>query len=384
MGPPPLSLLASSPGTLGVTGPSVHALRWSAQASWVSGAHNFARVLSLFTIVSFQNTACNTAAGINGTCLHAAECAARGGRAGGTCAKGYGVCCLFVRTCGERSNANNTFFVNSRFPGANMDVGSCTFLVDKINPRVSQLRLDFDTFELAAPTNGTCVENQFIVTGQNINSIVPVLCGINTGQHVYVDVDEKRGPFKLSVVSTGGMFPRTFRIRVTQLKKGPSLAPKHCLQYYTDTMGTIEMFNYNSMGNTLGVMPSYLNNLNYVICIKKNPGYCSITYTNVDRNGVEYPFKLLNVDADGQSVIPRNQAGADVFNCPDDYIIISGIRLCGEKLNDATVDIDFRNNAPVTDETNGPFLVYVHTDNSVTDRGFKLLYMQNLCMSTYQ
>lgn len=51
---------------------------------------------------------------------------------------------------------------------------------------------------------------------------------------------------------------------------------------------------------------------------------------------------------DGQSIVPANQAGAGVFNCPDDYIAVSGVRLCGEKLNDATTNIDFTVNAPVT------------------------------------
>jgi hypothetical protein len=50
----------------------------------------------------------------------------------------------------------------------------------------------------------------------------------------------------------------------------------------------------------------------------------------------------------GQSIVPPNQAGAGVFNCPDDYLVVNGVRLCGEKLNDATRNIDFTVNAPVT------------------------------------
>jgi hypothetical protein len=50
----------------------------------------------------------------------------------------------------------------------------------------------------------------------------------------------------------------------------------------------------------------------------------------------------------GASIVPANQAGAGVFNCPDDYIVVSGVRLCGERLNDATSNIDFTVNAPVT------------------------------------
>jgi hypothetical protein len=52
--------------------------------------------------------------------------------------------------------------------------------------------------------------------------------------------------------------------------------------------------------------------------------------------------------ADGQPLIPPGQAGAEVFNCPDDYIVINGMRLCGERLNDASVQLDFTRNYPVT------------------------------------
>lgn len=46
--------------------------------------------------------------------------------------------------------------------------------------------------------------------------------------------------------------------------------------------------------------------------------------------------------------MPVGQAGAEIFNCPADYIVINGIRLCGYKLNDGSSDGNFNNNAPVT------------------------------------
>lgn len=36
-----------------------------------------------------------------------------------------------------------------------------------------------------------------------------------------------------------------------------------------------------------------------------------------------------------------------MFNCPDDFIIINGVRLCGERLNDASLIEDFTIDAPV-------------------------------------
>lgn len=37
--------------------------------------------------------------------------------------------------------------------------------------------------KLKAPTDGNCVDDQFIVAGQNINNPLPTICGINSGQH---------------------------------------------------------------------------------------------------------------------------------------------------------------------------------------------------------
>lgn len=50
----------------------------------------------------------------------------------------------------------------------------------------------------------------------------------------------------------------------------------------------------------------------------------------------------------GAFTVPIGQAGVEMFNCPDDYIVISGIRLCGYKFNDAFFESDFNKNYPVT------------------------------------
>lgn len=36
------------------------------------------------------------------------------------------------------------------------------------------------------------------------------------------------------------------------------------------------------------------NNLNYAICIRREPGYCSVTFTNGGTAGQVYPFQLVN------------------------------------------------------------------------------------------
>ena len=54
-------------------------------------------VLSLFTIVSFKNDSCTSLTGNNGTCFSSRDCDSQGGIKSGTCASGFGVCCLCKR-----------------------------------------------------------------------------------------------------------------------------------------------------------------------------------------------------------------------------------------------------------------------------------------------
>lgn len=46
--------------------------------------------------------------------------------------------------------------------------------------------------------------------------------------------------------------------------------------------------------------------------------------------------------------IPQGQAGVGVMDCPDDYIVIDGVRLCGARFNDGTVTNNASVNAVVT------------------------------------
>lgn len=48
---------------------------------------------------------------------------------------------------------------------------------------MKQILVEFLFFELLPPTNGDCLDDRFVVTGQAINFEVPVICGISTGQH---------------------------------------------------------------------------------------------------------------------------------------------------------------------------------------------------------
>lgn len=85
-------------------------------------------------------------------------------------------------SCNQITSQRVSYFENPHFPYAYEMPMLCTLTV--VFPRnVRQILLDFVFFELQPPTNGDCLVDQFVVTGQGINANVPILCGINTGQH---------------------------------------------------------------------------------------------------------------------------------------------------------------------------------------------------------
>lgn len=88
-------------------------------------------------------------------------------------------------SCGGESTANTTYFTSPNYPNAwtsNSEV--CTFTV---NPRsfakICQLRVDFEEFYISGPKSGVCADDMFVASGQDLNNIVPVICGQNSGQH---------------------------------------------------------------------------------------------------------------------------------------------------------------------------------------------------------
>jgi len=83
---------------------------------------------------------------------------------------------------------------------------------------------------------------------------------------------------------------------------------------------------------------------------------------------------------DENDLVPDGQAGAGIFNCPDDFIGVNQVRLCGERFNDGTENEDFTMHAPVRDIQAGPIVLPVKSDAEYVGRGFRLAYKQELCI----
>jgi len=267
------------------------------------------KLFSVFQIVKFNNDACDAIDGTMGTCYTDSECTQKGGEERGNCASGFGVCCVaVVDPCGSSTIAlNNSYIVNPGFPndvsspGAadcstagsgvtsarkrQLDAGQTyEWKIGKAASDIVQLRLDFIYFDISTPDMGDCTNDTLTITGADPVSmkVIPTnLCGLLTGQHIYVsikDVEEITVTITLTTIST-----QSFNILVRQFDSSQTdyLAPRGCLQYYRQDAGTFSTFNNNGGNGEL------LNNHMYTTCIAQNDAYCdiSLTSTNFDLSG---------------------------------------------------------------------------------------------------
>ncbi|XP_072931070.1 uncharacterized protein [Epargyreus clarus] len=344
------------------------------------------------SIVRFANTECSTTNTMNGTCLARRECNNLNGTITGNCASRRGRCCIVSRSCGATTNVNNTYFTSPGYPAAYAGGQTCTIIVNRCNNNICQLRIDFLDLVLAQPDgDGVCSTDAVTVTGGN--TIVPVLCGDNTGQTIFVDFNGNTA-ITISITATlATTFSRRWNIKLTQLGCDcPGIAPNGCLQYYTGITGTITSFNYGTAANaalsaSLVTGTRQIANLNYGICIRMEAGYCAIQYSQT-ANDI-FSFTVTgDVDGADNTVLGTAVGAVSGAACVTDFVVIpnpivtaTGVsagtdRFCG--LGFTTVQSGAK-----------PFVLYVVTDASegltattppdVANRGFSLTYTEIAC-----
>merc|ERR1711860_347161 len=334
-----------------------------------------AKTFSLFNIVKFQNNGCTSTSSHsgssqyrNGTCFTASECTSKGGTAAGSCASGFGTCCVFtVSTSGSTISQNCTYIQNTNYPSAYTSASTLKYTVNKCADSVCGLRLDFDSFTIRGPGDtketdrGECKDTFKISSTHSQN--IPTICGKNTGQHVYVEFGTKSSDtVSLEFTTSGTTESRSWEIKTTQIPCGASWRnPEGCLQYFTGLTGRLTTFNF------IPTDSSHLQSQNYRACIRQEQGYCCIQYMPCsDTNS-------LSLDS------AKTSLSIVESSCSLDYITIDGgmatcsqggnqaapvvTKYCGAKLSPIalkTVSKDF----PVCDCT-APFFVGIKTDSKV-------------------
>merc|ERR1712038_852650 len=180
------------------------------------------KLISTFQIVRFPNDPCVGSNARNGTCYTSQECSSKSGTSAGSCADGFGVCCTFIiDTCGSTSSENITVWTQP----STVAVGSCGLNICAMSDDICSLRLDFTSFTITGPNSITfptvrrrvgmpapmvadtlaedetlagslwtsnCLVGNFYATSASPSSTPPAICGVNTGQHMYVEADVDR------------------------------------------------------------------------------------------------------------------------------------------------------------------------------------------------
>ncbi|KZC12368.1 PREDICTED: uncharacterized protein LOC107190469 [Dufourea novaeangliae] len=204
-----------------------------------------------------------------GLCMNTYECRIQRGKSHGPCALGFGVCCIFTASCAEEVQNNLTYVISPGFPNLIDWPMNCSVVVRKIDRQVSQLRIDFVHFNIGQPNARTGVCDEDIMEIRNSRSVFQ-MCGWNSGQHLYIDVDEDDRPLTLDIRLPNGLQSRMWEIRIVQLAF-EQRAPTGCRQYYQSTNGTLKTLNYLSNGR-------FLADQDYLLCIRQERGMCGISY----------------------------------------------------------------------------------------------------------
>lgn len=81
------------------------------------------------------------------------------------------------------ASEKHVYFRNPGYPQSYQSSKVCRARIGKMDKNVCFYRVDMLTFDLAPPNRGNCSQDVFVVSGQNENSVIPKICGLNSGQH---------------------------------------------------------------------------------------------------------------------------------------------------------------------------------------------------------
>jgi hypothetical protein len=246
--------------------------------------------LSVFQVVKFSNSIC-AGSSRNGTCYTAAECENIGGTKDGTCADGFGVCCIVILTTSGSSSVNNTYIYKAS--GTTYTSGDHKYTICPCSDNIFTIASPNTGFGTryangAAATYpigtsqaiGDCWTDTFFVNSPYGRS-TPVICGVNSGQHMYVDTTESECVDVHYGVGGGTSATRELDIRVSQFACGDEMGgPPGCLQYYTSSAGKIRSFNFPDLtpGAKVGYKYVHLSRQHYKACVRKATAKAYICY----------------------------------------------------------------------------------------------------------
>lgn len=130
----------------------------------------------------------------------------------------------------------------------------------------------------ASVETGSCATDRMTISNPG-GSAVPVICGYNTGQHVYIDASDSCNSINLDM-DTGSSQNRKWQFRVTQYECSSRNAPvRNCLQWFTGISGEFASFNFDTSATTVSLTAVHLQDQYYDICWRRERGYCSLCFS---------------------------------------------------------------------------------------------------------
>ena len=142
----------------------------------------------------------------------------------------------------------------------------------------------------------------------------PLICGYNTGQHMYLDASEGLTGTNpaFQITTTGTTNERFWQIRVDQIYCGETHSPPDgCVQYHTGKTGTVVSYNYGYNDDF-----HHLGSQDYTICMRREKGQCKIGY-HPSPTGNSFYLSFQPASASG---VPKSRSGED--GCVADFITI--------------------------------------------------------------
>jgi len=152
---------------------------------------------------------------------------------------------------------------------------------------------------------------------------------------MYVDNMKSTADITLDVlVSTNAWATRVWKIKVSQIGCDcPTKPPMGCHQYYLESTGTIESFNYQAAA-AHKVLPLHSSQADWNICIRKNKGMCGTTYAAATATtSSEDTFQVNYVISISSTASASGQTCAAVRLAFDGVGNLAESQLCGSHLN---------------------------------------------------
>jgi len=308
------------------------------------------KVLPVFQVVKFPNDNC-IGATMNGTCYTSEECSSKSGKNDGSCASGFGVCCVFSLACGGTASENQTYLTQT---SATAVASPCTYTICPCSSNICRIRYDFTTFVLANAVQGTtsvgaipaagsltsgalgdCTTDTFSINGA-IGVASPIICGTNSGYHMIIDSDGETCQSANFDIGGSLTTSRSWSIRVTQYACGDydNSGWPGCLQYFREPTGNFASYGFpagvvtataTGTGTAIDHTVTHLQNQRYQICIRRASGNCYICYSPTVALPATNAISEATQNSFGLSISSATIA-VSVTNtlCTSDYIEIPG------------------------------------------------------------